>query len=501
MSILSVVVLDCTGSIVLRGEEGARISSIVYSVDGAQLIAGDVRGNITFFDIESGQTLRTVSGHSRETTTLAMSPDGTVVASGSRDGDVKLWDTDSYLEKRTLIGHSTGVRSVAFGAQPDVLVSSSYDGLVRVWDLSALADDDYLHCSGPVFCVQLSKDASTVAVVESGLMPPPPNQATGMIERRLRGEAFLWSLRNREVLCHIAEGKSYRRASPVDRRRLRPPVKFSQDMTVLATASDQGDVEIWDVATNRIRTTLCHQSAFPNRFARVTPGGSPPISKGRNLRAKAEVLDLAFSPDNQTLAVSHKDGLRLWDVFTGASLVRDSLGNRFSAYLAFSPDGKTLALGNNQEIRLFDVAAFQEEVSLPVDLSTRCLAFSPDGQALLYGGYTGREGRGEARLWNLRARKQRTVFRGHSKEILCAAFSPDGRTLATGGADDTVRMWDIQSGREYMVVDMAEDAAKTMAFSADGKTLAIGTSGGVVRFWRAATDEEVERTYRKAVPD
>src|SRR5262245_53601859 len=56
------------------------------------------------------------------------------------------------------------------------------------------------------------------------------------------------------------------------------------------------------------------------------------------------------------------------------------------------------------------------------------LALSPDGKLLA----TGRSDRGEVKLWDLAARKERATVESGLGKFTQLAFSPDGRTLAVG---------------------------------------------------------------------
>src|SRR5262249_4322408 len=109
------------------------------------------------------------------------------------------------------------------------------------------------------------------------------------------------------------------------------------------------------------------------------------------------------------------------------------------------------------------------------------LAFSPDGRTLASGGgrdeYGGvsRGARGEGRLWDVAAGRQRAELRVPKKHVYSAAFSPDGKVLATGDATRTVRLWHPATGAEQRTLRLGHTRAVLgLAFSPDGKLLVSG---------------------------
>jgi WD40 repeat protein len=107
-----------------------------------------------------------------------------------------------------------------------------------------------------------------------------------------------------------------------------------------------------------------------------------------------------------------------------------------------------------------------------------CAQFSPDGKLLATAGQDH-----TVRLWDPATGQERTVLRGHDRNVNWAEFSPDGGTLATAGDDGAVKLWDLNTGREVRQNLKASVPVIGVAFSPDGKLLAAGLYDGMVHWW------------------
>ena len=68
---------------------------------------------------------------------VAVTADGRRAVSASGDTTLKVWDLESGEELRTLAGHSDYVSGVAVTADGRRAVSASWDNTLKVWDLES----------------------------------------------------------------------------------------------------------------------------------------------------------------------------------------------------------------------------------------------------------------------------------------------------------------------------------------------------------------------------
>ncbi|XP_065830638.1 notchless protein homolog 1-like isoform X3 [Oscarella lobularis] len=317
------------------------ILCIAWAPDGKKLASGCKNSQIRVWDPVTGkQTGKALSGHKQWITWLAWeplhSPECRHLASASKDGTIRIWDVTLGSTVRTLSGHTMSVTCVKWGGE-GLLYSSSQDRTVKVWRpsdgilcrtltghahwVNTLAlNTDYALRTGAFNPAkrnevpngtpsELGKLALTRYTTEKGTKPEL--LVSGSDDFTL----FLWN---------PSESKK-----PIARmtghQQLINEVLFSPDGRIIASASFDKSIKLWDGKTGKFLAALRgHVGA---------------------------VYQIAWSADSRLLCSGSADStLKIWDMKT-KKLTMDLPGHADEVFsVDWNPDGERVVSGGRDKV-------------------------------------------------------------------------------------------------------------------------------------------------------
>jgi len=125
-----------TGEKVSSFVDSENIRSVSFSPDSRYILGGTSENIIKLWDSQTGEIIRTFTGHNGNVWSISFSHDGRHFLSGSWEQYVKLWDFETGKDIKTFKGHSGKVWSVAFSPDGKYVLSGSEDGTTRLWDIA-----------------------------------------------------------------------------------------------------------------------------------------------------------------------------------------------------------------------------------------------------------------------------------------------------------------------------------------------------------------------------
>ena len=79
----------------LRFVWNAYVKAVSLTSDGLLAVSGSDDQTLRVWDVESGQCLRTLKGHTDWVSAVSLTPDGHRAVSGSWDKTLRVWDVES----------------------------------------------------------------------------------------------------------------------------------------------------------------------------------------------------------------------------------------------------------------------------------------------------------------------------------------------------------------------------------------------------------------------
>ncbi len=249
-------------------------------------------------------------------------------------------------------------------------------------------------------------------------------------------------------------------------------VAIAPDQTLLASASDDKTIRLWDLPTGKAGPVLRGHSQF--------------------------VRSVAFHPHDRSQLVSGSRDrtLKLWHLPTPTEIQTLSGHQNAVNAVGYAPDGQTIASGSaDKTVKLWDAQTGELIASLQGhSLGVSAIAFSPlltdpDQPPIL----ASASADATVKLWELEPLTCIATLVGHLQAVQAVAFSPDRQWLATGGEDRTIRIWNTSSWGCDRILSGHPWSISSLVFTADSQILLSASWDHAVKLWQVKTGAEIGR--------
>lgn len=448
------------------------VNAMALSPDGTTLATGDgySASTIRIWDTQTRREIGRLEGHRTYISSLVFWPDGRTLASASGDQTIRLWDLQELKPNRVLRGHAEHVRDIVLSPDGFTLISAGRDGSVKFWDTSEAHETSGL--------VQERTETGWANPRETHWAFAPDSKSIHVIDRSA-GQIHRWSgesYRDRQIIIQHDDLKGVPGHTVLTSR----PEVFSETGKLMTIGSDDGQIEVWDIPQGRIMAKLAVSN---NRVIPLGFTLDNSLWVGVAERSELQEWDLtsesmrkavpvpAFmqyveSGNRRTLTdryyftVKPSGGGQLIDLETGESTYPQYPSRVFSS--VFSPDGETLAVTHSPGVLAIRKTRPLLHGPEPSEIRLRgimgafySIAFSPDGKRVA----ASSENDEAIRLWDTTGYQELLTLTGDGGSFSGAAFSPDGNILGAISLKGIIHLWPAPSWEEIAAFE-AEEARR-----------------------------------------
>ena len=238
------------------------IRQLTFSPDGRWLLAIADDFTVRLWNVESGELVHVLRGHTATVQRAQFSPNGEWIVTASWDRTMRLWKASLGEEIRS-ISHPDAVNSATFSADSQRIVTASWDGIARIFDVGTGEQERLLtRHQHAILDAKFSPDGQLIVTTGAD------------------GIAYLWNAETGVVQAELRLDRPNENATAIVQ------ASFSPDGRYVATLTKEGTVHLWvatwemllDLARDRSLRQLTPEEC--SRYLKLSPNECPVLPLG-----------------------------------------------------------------------------------------------------------------------------------------------------------------------------------------------------------------------------
>ena len=431
------------------------VISVAITPNGHYAVSGSSDKILRMWNLESGNCVRAMNGHSDRVNSVVVTRDGQHVISGSYDKTLRMWNLESGHCVRTMKGHKAEVTSVAITPNGHYAVSGSGDKTLRMWNLESG------HC---VRTMEGHKaGVKTVAITRGGHYA-----VSGSGYNREDNTVRIWDLNTGQCVRVMEEHTNTVRS-----------VSLAPKGRYIISGSKDKTIRLWDMETGQcVRTIEAHSEKIMSVCS--IPSGRFVVSGSvdKTFRVWDFDIDTSFH-SNLLISIPKGFDQRAKEEESLKESIRkaeeeDKKGDYKKSFTVLYKCWNDIGFSHRKSIeRLYSRLMRKGRIKgLAFTFHKRTLAGHCGCISAIVPYYDSQYVVSTSddytlRLWDILSGQCVHTMEGHTSEIHSVDITPDGRYVVSRGWDNALRVWDMESGQ--CMHTMEGTAYSKVAITPDGQ--------------------------------